>query len=95
MIVVQAPRPAADALLGLGNWRRGIPRWAACTLAFRRIGSGIASVVFMSPWSHIYGRAAYAFQTICPATMVATGPPRKVAPSNGELRLLEKDLLTS
>ena len=39
--------------------------------------------------------AIYACQTIWPLTIVATGPPRKETLSNGELRLLEKDLFTS
>src|SRR5579862_7911884 len=81
------------------NWRRGIPRSAAFTLAFRRIGSGISRVVFMTPCSHIYGTtrepAAQACQTILPLTIVTTVPPRNETPSNGELRLLESDLFTS
>jgi hypothetical protein len=38
---------------------------------------------------------AYACQTISPPTMVATGPPTNVLPSNGELLLLDGDFLTS
>ncbi|MSV34399.1 MAG: hypothetical protein EXQ47_02205 [Bryobacterales bacterium] len=37
------------------NCRSGIPRSAAFTLAFRKIGSGISSVVFTTSSSHIYG----------------------------------------
>jgi len=36
-----------------------------------------------------------AVQTTRPLTIVATGPPRNVRPSKGELRLLETDRLTS
>jgi len=39
--------------------------------------------------------ADYPRQTICAFTMVATGPPMKVFPSKGELRLFENDLFTS
>ena len=35
------------------------------------------------------------FHANCPFTTVATGPPRKVRPSNGELRLRENDWFTS
>src|SRR5258706_8117242 len=45
--------------------------------------------IFMGP------RQTHTCHTTRPATTVATGPPRNVFPSKGELRLLEKDLLTS
>jgi len=34
---------------------QGIPRALAVALALRKVGSGISSVVFMTPVSHIYG----------------------------------------
>ena len=49
----------------------------------------------MFPYLREHARMPQARHTISPFTMVATGPPRKEAPSNGVLRLLEKDLFTS
>src|ERR1035437_9841204 len=38
--------------------RKGIPNALAVALALRKVGSGISSVVFTAPVSHIYGTAA-------------------------------------
>ncbi len=37
--------------------RNGIPNAPAVALALRKVGSGISSVVFTMPVSHIYGEA--------------------------------------